>query len=210
MALEPLTPERRRQQTRDYLLEAAARVFAERGFHGASLDEVAAAAGFTKGAVYSNFKNKEELFLALLEANQQREMDALHATIEASEVPPVARLEDFVSLIRQQTTELGDNWNVLYQEFALYAMRNATAREKLARFEAVTVEKVAELIEDEQAAQGLTLEQTSDVARIIVALMNGIGIMRALNPDAVDDAFLETTMAFLARALVPVSTPSAP
>ena len=72
MTLEPLTPERRRQQTRDYLLQAAAQVFAERGFHGASLDEVAAAAGFTKGAVYSNFKNKEDLFLALLEANQRR------------------------------------------------------------------------------------------------------------------------------------------
>jgi hypothetical protein len=40
--------------------------------------------------------------------------------------------------------------------------------------------------------------------------MNGIGIMRALNPDAVDDDFLETTMAFLARALVPVSAPLAP
>ena len=69
---------------------------------------------------------------------------------------------------------------------------------------------MTELIEDEQATQGLTLAQTSHVARLIVALMNGIGIMRALNPDAVDDAFLETTMAFLARALVPTSTPTAP
>ena len=208
MALEPLTPERRRQQTRDYLLEAAAQVFAERGFHGASLDEVAAAAGFTKGAVYSNFKNKEDLFLALLEANQQREMDALHATMEASDVPPEARLSDFAHLIGNQTTELGENWTILYQEFSLYAMRNAAAREKLARFEAVTIEKVAELIRNEQARQGLTPEQTDHVARLIVALMNGIGIMRALNADAVDDAFLETAMAFLARALVPLSTPS--
>jgi AcrR family transcriptional regulator len=208
MALEPLTPERRRQQTRDYLLEAAARVFAERGFHGASLDQVAAAAGFTKGAVYSNFKNKEDLFLALLEANQQREMDALHATIDASDVPPEARLSDFAHLIGNQSTDLGENWTILYQEFSLYAMRNATAREKLARFEAVTIEKVAELIRNEQARQGLTPEQTDHVARLIVALMNGIGIMRALNPDAVDNDFLETAMAFLARALVPLSTPS--
>ncbi|MGH9028978.1 MAG: TetR family transcriptional regulator, partial [Acidimicrobiales bacterium] len=47
MSFEPLTPERRRQQTRDYLLKAAEQVFAERGFNGASLDEVAAVAGFT-------------------------------------------------------------------------------------------------------------------------------------------------------------------
>ncbi len=88
MTFEPLTQERRRAQTRQYLLQAAAQVFAERGFHGASLDEVAAAAGFTKGAVYSNFKNKEDLFLALLESLQEQEMDALHATLEASDVPP--------------------------------------------------------------------------------------------------------------------------
>ena len=76
MALQPLTPERRRQQTREHLLAAAAEVFAERGFHGASLDEVAAVAGFTKGAVYSNFKNKEDLFLALLKESYDREMQA--------------------------------------------------------------------------------------------------------------------------------------
>src|ERR1035438_3365086 len=98
MALEPLTPERRRQRTREHLLAAAAEVFAERGFHGASLDEVAAVAGFTKGAVYSNFKNKEDLFLALFKANYDREMDALRVTLQASEVPPEARLSDFVAL----------------------------------------------------------------------------------------------------------------
>src|SRR5580698_257040 len=124
MTFEPLTPERRRQQTREYLIEAAARVFAERGFHGASLDQVAAAAGFTKGAVYSNFKNKEDLFLALLEANRDREMEALYATLEASDSDTEAQLPEFVSLIQDQTTELGTNWDVLYTEFALYAMRN--------------------------------------------------------------------------------------
>src|SRR5271165_3793460 len=101
MSLQPLTPERRRQQTRDHLLAAAAEVFAARGFHGASLDEVAAVAGFTKGAVYSNFKNKEDLFLALFKANYDREMAALRATLEASEMPPETRLTDFVTLISE-------------------------------------------------------------------------------------------------------------
>src|SRR5271166_4734292 len=102
MAIEPLTPERRRQQTREHLLQAAAQVFAERGFHGASLDEVAAAAGFTKGAVYSNFKNKEDLFLALLEDAYTRELSALKDTMEHSDVPPEARLGDFVALIGKE------------------------------------------------------------------------------------------------------------
>src|SRR5580698_9295265 len=100
MAIEPLTPERRRRQTRDHLLDAAAQVLAERGFHGASLDEVAAAAGFTKGAVYSNFKNKEDLFLALLERYWIRESEALHGALASSDTPPESRLPDFVALIR--------------------------------------------------------------------------------------------------------------
>ncbi|HXQ44884.1 MAG TPA: TetR/AcrR family transcriptional regulator [Acidimicrobiales bacterium] len=203
MALEPLTPERRRQQTREYLLQAAAQVFAERGFHGASLDQVAAAAGFTKGAVYSNFKNKEDLFLALLEANQTREMDALHATLEASDVPPESRLPDFVSLIRDQTADLGDDWDILYQEFALYAMRNPAARKKLAEFDAASIHKVARLIDDERTRHGMTAAlDTEQAASIIVALFHGINLMRGLNVEGVDASFLEAVITFLARGLM--------
>jgi AcrR family transcriptional regulator len=203
MSLEPLTPERRRQQTRDYLLQAAAQVFAERGFHGASLDQVAAAAGFTKGAVYSNFKNKEDLFLALLEAGREREMEALHATLGASDIPPEARLPDFVGLIRDQTRDLGDTWDVLYQEFAHYAMRNPAAREKLAEFAAVSIAEVADLIGAERARHGVDpLENPEHVAKIIVALFHGLSLMRAVNAGAEDESFLETAMSFLAHGLM--------
>ncbi|HTT87529.1 MAG TPA: TetR/AcrR family transcriptional regulator [Acidimicrobiales bacterium] len=201
MALDPLTPERRRQQTREYLLRAAAEVLARRGFHGASLDEVAATAGYTKGAVYSNFKNKEDLFLALLEAIQQREMDQVEATIDASDVPPEARLGDFVSLFRRQSQDLGENWDVLYQEFALYAMRNDAAREKLTELDAAAIDRVGLLI----AAEGdwrRPEASTRHLARMIVALFHGVGLMRALDPGTVDDAFLESVMAFLARGLL--------
>src|SRR5262249_10424519 len=58
---ERWTPERRRQLTRDALLDAAASVFAKRGFHGASLDEIAATAGYTRGAIYKHFADKDEL-----------------------------------------------------------------------------------------------------------------------------------------------------
>src|SRR6476620_11683152 len=61
MPVEKWTPERRRQRTRDALLDAAATVFAERGFQGASLDEIAATAGYTRGAIYKHFADKEEL-----------------------------------------------------------------------------------------------------------------------------------------------------
>ncbi len=203
MAIDPLTPERRRRQTRDYLLQAAAQVFAERGYHGASLDEVAAVAGFSKGAVYSNFKNKEDLFLALLESHYEREMAAVRATLEVTDGPPEAHLSSFVTLMRDQFQRAtGDNWAMLYEEFFLYAMRNPTVRERLAAFDTLDVDSVAQIIEGERDRHGIDLEDPAPhVARIVIALMRGISMMRNLDPDAVDEPFLESVMAFLIRAM---------
>jgi len=89
MPLERLTPERRRAMTRDHLLAAAAEVFAQRGYHSATIDEVAEAAGFTKGAVYSNFSSKEDLFLALA----QRRQEQLISAFEAAARPDLEPLE---------------------------------------------------------------------------------------------------------------------
>ncbi len=202
MVLEPLTPERRRQQTREYLLQAAAQVFSERGFHGASLDEVAAVAGFTKGAVYSNFKSKEDLFLALLESRYEQEMDRLRATLDAAEGAPEAHLADFAALIGDQYQSAWPDWTALYQEFSLYAMRNPVARQKLAEFDRADINSVAAIIETERKRHGIvTTEPTEHVARIVVALMRGIGTMRAIDDGVVDESFLETVMAFVARAM---------
>ena len=67
MATRPLTRAERRERTQDDLIEAADRAFVESGFHATSLDQIAAAAGYTKGAVYSNFASKEDLFFAVYE-----------------------------------------------------------------------------------------------------------------------------------------------
>ena len=202
MAIQPLTPERRRQQTRDHLLAAAAQVFAERGFHAASLDEVAATAGFSKGAVYSNFKNKEDLFLALFKANYDREMEALRATLEASEAPPETRLSDFVALIREEVRLTPESFGLLYEEFWLYAVRNPAAREQLIRLEDENVRGIAEIIEAERVREGLeALESVERVARIISLLFHGIGRLRILQPEVADDSLIETAISLIARGL---------
>jgi AcrR family transcriptional regulator len=203
MVFEPLTPDRRRKQTRDHLLEAAAKVLAERGFQGASLDEVAAKAGFTKGAVYSNFKNKEDLFLALLETLHENEMVELQSTIESSDVPPESRLEDFVKFMREPPVDAGFNATALYLEFCTYALRNPTAREKLVALDEAMIDSVAEIMQTERAKQHIDSgDPIRDLARIVQAFSRGLAIMRALDPDCVDERFLETAIAFLARALV--------
>ncbi|HUC37215.1 MAG TPA: TetR/AcrR family transcriptional regulator [Acidimicrobiales bacterium] len=212
--LEPLTPERRRQQTRDHLLAAAAQVFSERGFHGASLDEVAAVAGFTKGAVYSNFRNKEGLFLALFKANYEREAQQLRATLEGrSEGPPGSGLHDFVAFIREQTRQWGGNtFAVLFQEFWLYAVRNPAAREQLTSLEDENARDIAQIIESERTRYDLEpLESAERIARVVVALFRGIGLLGVLQPDVADDTLIETAISLVARGLgVPTTDESVP
>ena len=90
MAAEKWTPERRRQLTREALVASARDVFAKRGFHAASLEEIAEAAGFTRGAVYSNFENKEELFFAVLDRHVELQAAAFDALFEDAGGPVAA------------------------------------------------------------------------------------------------------------------------
>src|SRR5918911_418249 len=78
-------------QTREQLLEAAERVFLERGFHAASLDAVAEEAGLTKGAVYSRFDSKADLFLAFLDERNAKMLETQKAWLESLESPDEVR-----------------------------------------------------------------------------------------------------------------------
>jgi AcrR family transcriptional regulator len=199
--MEPLTPDRRRQQTREYLLAAAAQVFGQRGFHGATLDDVAAVAGFTKGAVYSNFKSKDDLFLALLESRYQSARSSLRAFLDAADGPHEAAdfLERIATGLRGPE---GDPWGDLYQEFLVYAMRNPEARRKLAQLERADLEALAVLIQVEREKHGI--EDTHSVehaARFVVALMRGLSTMSLIEATAVDDALISSMLDYIQRAL---------
>src|ERR687891_576628 len=85
MPVERLTPERRREMTRDALVEAAADVFARRGFHAASLNEIAESAGFTRGAIYSNFGGKEDLLIAVLDLFTRRQLQEFAEAMDRTE-----------------------------------------------------------------------------------------------------------------------------
>ena len=138
-----LTRAQRRQQTHDRLLDAAGQVFARRGFHAAAIDEVAEAAGYTKGAVYSNFASKDDLVLALLDkhlAAQFQQIEALDA-IESS--------QELVAALGGRTEQefaAARDFGVLLVEFSLYAMRNPAAQAELARRYRQLRGRLAELI----------------------------------------------------------------
>src|SRR5205814_3743336 len=76
-----LTRKEKQAHTRTCLMESAARVFSRKGLQQYSIDEVAEDAGLTKGAFYANFKNKEELFLAMLDERFSKRLEEIEEVI---------------------------------------------------------------------------------------------------------------------------------
>ena len=199
MTFEPLTADRRRAMTRQHLLDAAGIVFARNGFHGSTLKEVATAAGFSKGAVYSNFKSKDDLFLALLDERIQRQFAIVAEVLDFGphdQAEQLPRIRDLIGSI--QSTFWDDTFSALYLEFVLYARRNPEAQAKLAATAQRSRELVQELIEREYAAIGAKGQYpTRDLAEISLALFNGLGVSRLVDPSAITEQTLDITLALL-------------
>src|SRR5438105_15141002 len=125
-----MTREQSKANTRERLLDAARRVFASSGFHGASVEEIAATAGFSTGALYSNFDGKEDLFLALME----REIDE-HAREIAEAVGERASVAEraagggrqWMTMIEREPELL-----LLFMEFWACGVRDSEIRPKVA------------------------------------------------------------------------------
>lgn len=177
-----LTRAQRRQQTRDRLLDAAAQVFARRGFHAATVDEVADAAGYTKGAVYSNFTSKDGLFLALLDqrlAAQLQQVEALYA-IEST--------QELLAAMRGQTERefaAARDFGVLQVEFWLYAMRNPAAQAELAKRYRQLRGRLAELISERYARHQTSPPMPPEhLAALAIATDAGLFLQYASEPGA--------------------------
>jgi AcrR family transcriptional regulator len=209
VTFEPLTPERRRAMTRQHLLDAAAIVFARNGFHGSTLDEVAATAGFSKGAVYSNFKSKDDLFLELLHDRTDRQFAVVSEILESGSHDVAEQFPRIREIFRSDMF-WSDDFITLWLEFVLYARRNPEAQEKLAASAQRSRAQVQQLIEHEYATLGASPNYpTRDLAAISLALFNGFGIDRIVDPSAVTDQTLDTTLSFLYESLG-VDHPSEP
>jgi len=118
----------RTEETQTRILAAAEATFSERGFESAQLEDVAARAGYTRGAIYAHYASKEDLFLALMEHRVLTKFIAIRQTIEAE--PVVAARPGIFK--RWLTAQLSDHtWGTLMLEFKLYAFRRPESREKL-------------------------------------------------------------------------------
>jgi AcrR family transcriptional regulator len=214
VTFEPLTPERRRAMTRRYLLDAAEVVFARDGFHGATLDDVASKAGFSKGAVYSNFKNKEDLFLELLDDRIERQWAVVSEVLETVPHEAAAQLPHIRELLRGETFFWQETWSTLWLEFVLYARRNPAARAKLAARAERERAMTQQFIENEYAARGVSLPYPiAELAKVSLAIFSGLGIDSLIDPDSVTDTTIQTALSVLYAAMDvngPVEMPERP
>jgi AcrR family transcriptional regulator len=161
-----------RERTREDLLDAARVLFARHGFNGASVDQIAETAGFTKGAVYSNFDSKEELFLALLERQLDRSVAQLEALLDQN--APAERASAFVEGVGDLPV-LDHDWFLLEAEFLLYAARNpdVTVRDLVADRQQRTRARITELVRRHLDDVGVDADAES-VARMLMALADGL------------------------------------
>jgi AcrR family transcriptional regulator len=176
----------RRLITRAQVLDAAERVFARDGLRGASVDKIALEAGYSTGAIYSSFKGKEDLFLALVEERIDPRLAKVYEAAEAelaAGAPPLEAARRFVSMLRRERDAI-----LLLIDFWGQAVRDATAAERFAERHARLRNVIAHLLEaatpDDGTAHGLPPEH---LATTLIALANGFAIELLADPDTVPD-----------------------
>jgi len=196
---EKWTLQRRRQLTRDALLDSARRLFAARGFHGASLDDIAAEAGFTRGAIYSSFGGKEGLFLAVVARHGEDLIDRWRAVLPSGgAAPDLSRLAE----TWRDILAADQDWLALYLEFRLYALRNPEVRARLAELERRETAETARLITETAASLGM---HPRIPAEVMAAIANAATI-GLLERTIVDPTMADVSSSFfelLAQEFVP-------
>ena len=166
-------------------------VVARSGYAGASVDAIAARAGFTVGALYANFGTKEELFLAVFERHCAEELAALRELTAAS--GSVAELLAAVTDRFADLDEAHREWWQLWAELWLFAQRNPHAAQRLISVQAETRQVIAE------ALRRGSDPVSDDAVAVVHALWNGFMLYRLINPDTVRaDAFGRAVQQLLA------------
>jgi AcrR family transcriptional regulator len=192
-----------RERTRTLLVQAARRIFLRHGYHAATLDAVAEEAGFTKGAVYSAFDSKADLFLAVLDkrvASRVREIESVHAVTPRVHAEVLAR--QFVAAIQHDP-----QWSAVVIEFWAHASRDPDLRERFAARHAVLRKAFAGVFESMMQHTGRPRAFDADqLATVGLALGNGFAL-EAMAGGELDGELFPQVAAVLMTALTEGNEP---
>jgi len=196
MTPEPVLTRREKQQrTRKSLLRAATEMFCKRGLDGASVDEVAQAAGYTKGAFYANFKSKEELFLVMLDERFAEEIERLDRLLAGTDEPQeeaVAAAADFIRFATDQ------EWQRLSFQFLAYAARNEEFRQELATRQKAMRERMASVFTRWKQSFGADFAlPIEDITAMTFFMADGFLAGRIIEPDLSEELYTTMVAVFL-------------
>jgi len=192
----------RTQETQARLLDAAEEVFLRHGYENAQLDQIAATAGRSKGAVYTHFKSKEDLFLALFEQRTRKFIDALLGKL-ANCTNRKQRHETFrefyIGLVHDRT------WPILTLEFKLFAIRHPESKERLRKAFEMT-RPASDKSDYENLFGPLSRAQKADVDLSIATLgpiISGLILETYFEPETLSEKGLRRVLGRIFDALFP-------
>jgi AcrR family transcriptional regulator len=190
------------REAREELLTAALRVFARRGYRQAGVDEIAAEAGYSKGALYWHFSGKEELLIALLEEHIDAPMRVLVALLESA--PPerdmsVEATREFARRLSRERDAV-----LLEREYWSLAIRDPEIRARYAERERQLRGALAGALEARARHLGTPdlPMPAEDVARIVMSIIGGLTIDELIEPGSVRPELLGETLALIYAGLV--------
>ncbi|SMF60782.1 transcriptional regulator, TetR family [Trinickia caryophylli] len=196
-----LTREQSRDQTRERLIEAARITFLEKGYATTSVEDIASAAGYTRGAFYSNFEGKPELLIEVL----RRDHDRMQADFQAIMDDGGTRTEmEARALAHYSQLFRDDACFPLWAEAKLLAGRDAQFQESFNAFRREKLKWIAAHIEAFFALTGAPLSMPADVLALgLVSLCDGVQSFRMSDPQQVTDDLAESVLAtFFSKAIL--------
>jgi AcrR family transcriptional regulator len=189
-----------RDDTREKLFEAAARVFEEQGIGGASIETIAAAAGFTRGAFYSNFKSKDELIIAMLEDHVEQSIGRIRDLLDRHKSLPDF-LDALKSMDRSQQDPLGRS-PLLHMEMILFVARAEKRRPELAKRLRARRKLVTDIIETTARNSGrATILNPIWAGALVLALEDGFRLHRLIDPETTPPDSFFRAISDLQRAM---------
>lgn len=187
------TRKERQAQTRARIMDSATEVFAAKGLERASVEEVATAAGYTKGAFYASFASKHELFMAILDERFEHRVAEVERVWSSGESPTDQARLSAADFARSASSDPAVPR--LFFEFSAHAMRDERFRGELVERFAGLRERLGEIYARRAAEYGLELEIPIErVVRMVVAICDGWELWQLLEPDDVDERLLEELM----------------
>lgn len=204
MAGKRLNRDEKKALTRESLIEAAAKAFPRAGYHGTSVEQIAEEAGFSKGAVYSNFESKEDLFLAVFTQYIRKNL-----AITEERVSPEKPIDDQAKESAQiYTTRADENreWRILFMEFWVAAARDPELRRKVASHYTEFRAEVASLLQRRAKEQGIPiLLPPEQVATAAVALNEGFILQHFVDPEQISQESYGSLLSLFYGALAALS-----